>query len=935
MRPWMPLTLLLALGACADGIVQPDPEETTLTTDADGDGLIGSEEARLGTDPTNPDTDGDGLTDGDEVNVYFTDPLDEDYDDDGLLDGREIEVGSDPADNDTDDDGLLDGEEVNEHGSDPTKRDTDGDRLRDPEEVKLGTDPANPDTDGDGLRDDRELEFKTDPLDPDTDGDTLLDGAEIKLGTDPFLADTDGDTLLDGEEPKLGTDPTLADTDSDGLRDDAELREGTDPRVGDTDSDGISDGREVNTTNTNPLVADTDKDGLLDGEEVDTYKTDPLLADTDMDGLDDNEELNVYKTDPLNADGDDDGLIDGDEINLGTNPFVTDTDKDGLSDGDEVNTYKTNPLLADTDKDGLNDGPEIIDYGTDPLMADTDSDGLNDGDEVNIYGSPPTVADADDDGLLDGAEVTAKTDIFLPDTDFGGAYDGQEVNVDKSDPLNPADDVCTDLGVTLADATWTPSGPDFDPRYITFEWELVANDNGVYDFSVDEDGDGTIIDDEEFSAVLRVNLLGPEWDYLCAVDFEASAATRVANPTWTLVSLDGEEPDATTSLSDAWELATTTAETDCPSLDAAIYGSTDIRTVLAAIDFGFGIGDLDALDTVLEEVADEEGVDYATEIEPFAYGGWLTWDDSDAHLVNYGVINRAACENVELDADGDPIPQDVSDPTAPGHVTFGYASASPDLDVLEQKFGYTSFFDFDEITGIECDRADFAPGSTTWTPSTTTMDVVNVQFRVFGVPEADGTMGDYWADADDDGVLDEFGAAVLAVFLDAAGNADCIVTFDAAGATELDDPTTWTPVDAGANLAGPIRRAWEVDLVDGVGTAGCGELDVKLGWRTSDLEQFLEDTNFGFGIGPTNAVLDTQGAAIYTDWKTRSVDTYSIYYYLDTFFSVAYELGYAYYVDLDDCYVVDDTTLHPTGYAANRRLGLIDNYGVGYVYPAH
>ena len=44
------------------------------------------------------DTDEDGLTDIDEVEIYYTDPLDWDTDDDGCSDGEEIEYDTDPLD---------------------------------------------------------------------------------------------------------------------------------------------------------------------------------------------------------------------------------------------------------------------------------------------------------------------------------------------------------------------------------------------------------------------------------------------------------------------------------------------------------------------------------------------------------------------------------------------------------------------------------------------------------------------------------------------------------------------------------------------------------------------------------------------------------------------------------------------------------------------
>jgi outer membrane protein OmpA-like peptidoglycan-associated protein len=88
--------------------------------DSDGDGLLDTQEAALGTDPFNPDTDGDGLSDGEEVNVHRTDPLNPDTDFDGLKDGAEVHTyKTDPLNRDTDGGGVADGHEVIEDGTNP------------------------------------------------------------------------------------------------------------------------------------------------------------------------------------------------------------------------------------------------------------------------------------------------------------------------------------------------------------------------------------------------------------------------------------------------------------------------------------------------------------------------------------------------------------------------------------------------------------------------------------------------------------------------------------------------------------------------------------------------------------------------------------------------------------------------------------------------
>lgn len=63
---------------------------STKVVDADGDGLIDTEEETLGTNRNLIDTDADGLTDREEVRIYKTNPLKEDTDKDTYLDGDEV-----------------------------------------------------------------------------------------------------------------------------------------------------------------------------------------------------------------------------------------------------------------------------------------------------------------------------------------------------------------------------------------------------------------------------------------------------------------------------------------------------------------------------------------------------------------------------------------------------------------------------------------------------------------------------------------------------------------------------------------------------------------------------------------------------------------------------------------------------------------------------
>ena len=229
-----------------------DPRDAEI--DSDSDGLINLREFQNQTNPTVPDTDGDGLTDGEEVdgtmNPYrevapgtvatttpgeATDPNNPDSDMDGISDRDELTTDnvpfiSNPNTPDTDGDFLPDLFEVTDNGS-GTLDPTDGD----------GDNGPDGDPDGDGSFNDEESDRMTDPRNEDTDGDGLLDGVEnsggvyvdsTSTGTDPLNPDSDGDTLLDGQEAldegeadsdPYNTDPNSPDTDGDGWSDDIEV----------------------------------------------------------------------------------------------------------------------------------------------------------------------------------------------------------------------------------------------------------------------------------------------------------------------------------------------------------------------------------------------------------------------------------------------------------------------------------------------------------------------------------------------------------------------------------------------------------------------------------------------------------------------------------------------------------------------------------------
>lgn len=120
-----------------------------VAVDSDGDGLTDAQEAELQTDPNNADSDFDGYGDYEEASVgsnpndpaSFPGNTAVDSDGDGIPDDDEADYGTDASNADTDLDGLSDGQEVQTYFTNPLSIDTDGDGADDAFEVSSGTNP--------------------------------------------------------------------------------------------------------------------------------------------------------------------------------------------------------------------------------------------------------------------------------------------------------------------------------------------------------------------------------------------------------------------------------------------------------------------------------------------------------------------------------------------------------------------------------------------------------------------------------------------------------------------------------------------------------------------------------------------------------------------------------------------------------------------------
>ena len=191
------------------------------------------------------------------------------------------------------------------------------------------------------------------------------------------------------------------------------------------------------------LVGDVNASWSSDAESVDDayfmalsarYQQAPELwhvRDTDADGLSDTQESTIG-TNAFSRDTDDDGIPDGQDIAPLDKTEGLDTDLDGIG----------NNADPDDDNDGIPDGVDL--FPLDPLeSADTDLDGIGDNRDFDIDGdgipneidTDPFVSgrDSDGDGIVDSLDPMPNDPSNFTDTDGDGVFDFYD-----ADPTDPA-----------------------------------------------------------------------------------------------------------------------------------------------------------------------------------------------------------------------------------------------------------------------------------------------------------------------------------------------------------------------------------------------------------------------------------------------------------------------------------------------------------------
>ena len=364
---------------------------------------------------------------------------------------------------------------------------------------------------------------------------------------------------------------------------------------------------------------------------------------------------------------------------------------------------------------------------------------------------------------------------------------------------------------------------------------------------------------------------------------------------------------------EAYEIDAVDGVTDCPELDSAVYGTSDIRALLDDLDWGVAIGSLGDVEAPLEAAVTGDGGDWDTDWAPYVHGNWVTWDRSEVQALGYTFNYNATCDEVLVDDGGAFSPLAV-------------ATDAPVEAGLRLGSGYF-VLPFEDVTGIECDVADVDIGDAAWTPDSGTMTNIGFLPTIDVVQDRNGNLVDYYLDEDGDGSEDSEVSASYGflIFDTTTGTTLCTAQFDASGLTPVDvDSLTVQDAANPPNTGAELSRAWSFTVTDL--ESDCSELDPAV-YPTDNLLELLDGLTFTFGIGPM-AHLENEGSAYWgTDWDTLQPFLHSEFFGFGT--TTVREYAYGVMFDTDNCNSVDEQNAgaFQSPAAVEGVIGYLRTYG--------
>jgi len=192
----------------------------------------------------------------------------------------------------------------------------------------------------------------------------------------------------------------------------------------------------------------------------------------------------------------------------------------------------------------------------------------------------------------------------------------------------------------LIGAVGSPPGPDMNPAWVTMAFDGVMENDRFYDYYNDSDGDGV---PEVFTSAVFFDFYeddplnpGQVGQHLCQVVYDAST-----NLPASYISQSG-------AIYSAVELQLADGDSDCNSLDVAVWNSIDVRDVIESplYQWGFGIGEVVDTLPILEAKYDPDWAIW----QPLLVGGYISPDGVFAYEWNeVHVYPMSECATVQPD----------------------------------------------------------------------------------------------------------------------------------------------------------------------------------------------------------------------------------------------------------------------------------------------